>query len=290
MARLFGRQVFRIAIDVSIKMRVSLTVRFLALPMALLFASVSTATGLKAGGLSEFNVELPQELRQIAGRGGESPVSHALVTVAVPVNFDATRSYPVMVISATSDPQYHSSRHLLGAYAEMAVAGGWILVAADPAEEVSVERDDVNLRYALNATALAALESQWPEAGKARLAFGGFSGGAKFSGWLAAAFARQGRSIIGIYLAGINSDTVISAARHFSVLNESFRHTPVFLQSGQKDKVATPVDHRSIHDQLKRAGFREVRIEYGAGSHEVDPPSLRAALDWFRKVAAPGQN
>ncbi len=267
-----------------------LKVRFVALPVALLFACVSSGTGLKAGGLSEFSVELPQELRQIAGRGSQSPVSHALVTVAVPANFGATRSYPVMVISATSDPQYHSSRRLLRTYAEIAVAGGWILVAADPAEEVSVEQDDINLRYALNAAALAALESQWPEAGKAPLAFGGFSGGAKFSGWLAAAFASRGRSIIGIYLAGINADTVVPAARHFGVLNESFRRTPVFLQSGQKDKVATPVDHRSIHDQLKRAGFREVRIEYGAGSHEVDPPSLRTALDWFRKVAPPGQN
>jgi predicted esterase len=195
-----------------------------------------------------------------------------------------------MVISATSDPEYHSSRRLLGAYAEAAVAGGWILVAADPAEEVPVQRDDVSLRYALNAAALAALESQWMEAGTAPLAFGGFSGGAKFSGWLAAAFARQGRSIIGIYLAGINADTVISAARHFSVLNESFRRIPVFLQSGQNDTVATPGDHRSIHNELERAGFRELRIEYGAGSHEVDPRSLRVALDWFRKVAGPVQN
>jgi predicted esterase len=240
--------------------------------------------------LSEFNVELPQELRQITGRGGQSEVSHALVTVAVPVNCDAPRGCPVMVISATSDPQYHSSRRLLGEYAEIAVAGGWILVAADPAQEVPAERDDVNLRYALNAAALAALESQWPEAGKAPLAFGGFSGGAKFSGWLAAAFARQGRSIIGIYLAGINADTIVSAARHFGVLNERFRRTPVFLQSGQNDTIATPADHRSVHDQLERAGFKEVRIEYGTGSHEVDPPSLRTALDWFRRVAPPGWN
>ena len=271
-------------------MHVSLTARFLALPAMFLFASVATGTGLKPGGPSEFSVELPQELRQIAARGGPSPVAHALVTVAVPANFDATRSYPVMIISATSDPQYHSSRRLLGAYAEAAVAGGWILVAADPAEEVPVERDDVNLRYALNAAALGALESQWPEAGKAPLAFGGFSGGAKFSGWLAAAFARQGRSIIGIYLAGINSDTVIAAARDFGVLNETFRRTPIFLQSGQNDTVATPGDHRSIHGELERAGFREVRIEYWAGSHDLDPRSLRTALDWFRKSAPPRQN
>jgi len=271
-------------------MPVARTFRFLAFPAALFFAAASTGTGLEPGGLSDFSVELPQELRQIAGRGGMAPVTRALVTVAVPVDFDAAHVYPVMVISATADPQYHSSRGLLRVYAEVAVGGGWILVAADPAEEVTVEQDDINLRYALNATALAALESQWPQAGKAPLALGGFSGGAKFSGWLAAAFASQGRSIIGIYLAGINSDTVISAARHFSVLNESFRRIPIFLQSGQRDKIATPADHRTIHDQLKHAGFREVRIEYGPGSHEVDPRSLRTALDWFRKVAAPGPN
>ncbi|HEX4524279.1 MAG TPA: hypothetical protein VH704_12230 [Casimicrobiaceae bacterium] len=237
--------------------------------------------------MSEFNVELPQELRQIAGRSGPSRVSHALVTVAVPADFDAARRYPVMVVSATSD---ESSRALLGAYAETAVAGGWILVAADPAEKIPVERDDVNLRYALNATALAALASRWPESGNAPLAFGGFSGGAKYSGWLAAAFARQGRPIVGIYLAGINADTVTPTARHFGVLNESFKRIPVFLQSGQRDTVATPADHRNVRDQLEHAGFSEVRIEYGAGSHEVDPRSLRTALDWFGKVAAPGPN
>ena len=271
-------------------MPVARTFRFLAFPAALLFAAVSAGTGLNPGGLSDFSVELPQELRQIAGRGGMAPVTRALVTVAVPTDFDAARLYPVMVISATADPQYHSSRRLLAAYAETAVAGGWILVAADPAEEISGERDDVNLRYALNVTALAALESQWPEAGKAPLAFGGFSGGAKFSGWLAAAFARQGRAIAGIYLAGINADTIIPAARQFSLLNDSFRRTPVFLQSGENDQVATPADHRRIHDQLERAGFSKIRIEYGAGSHEVDPPSLRTALDWFRKVAVRGPN
>jgi predicted esterase len=271
-------------------MPVCLTVRFLALPAVFLFASVAAGTELKVGGSSEFNVELPQELRQIAARGGPTPVAHALVTVAVPANFDGARSYPVMIISATSDPGYHSSRRLLGAYGEIAVAGGWVLVAADPAEEVPVERDDVNLRYALNAAALAALQSQWPGAGKAPLAFGGFSGGAKFAGWLAAAFARQGRSIIGIYLAGINSDTVIAAARDFGVLNETFRRTPIFLQSGQNDVVATPGDHRSIQGELERAGFRQVRIEYWAGSHDVDPRSLRTALDWFRTLAARGQN
>ncbi len=245
------------------------------------------ATGLEPGGLSEFNVELPQQLRQIAGHGTASPIAHALVTIAVPANFDAANAYPVMVISATSDAEYRSSRRLLGAYADAARQAGWILVAADAAEVIAVGQDDVGLRYALNAAALAALALQWPGAAKAPLAFGGFSGGAKYSGWLAAAFASQGRSISGIYLAGINADTIVVAAQHFNVLDDRFRRIPVFLQSGEKDEVATPDDHRAVYDRLKRARFKDVRIKYVTAAHEVDPTPLRAALDWFRELNGP---
>ena len=266
--------------------------RFLTLLAALLIASAAPAAArLQAGGLTEFKVELPRELRQIAGRGSQSPLTHALVTVALPSNFDLARSYPVMVISATSGSQYNSSRSLLGAYADTARKAGWILVAADPAEEVAADRDDVGLRYALNTAALAALASQWPGAGKAPLAFGGFSGGAKYSGWLAAAFASQGRPISGIYLAGTNTDTIVAAAQHFNVLNDAFKGVPVFLQSGDKDEIATPGEHRAIHDDLKRAGFKNVRLKFSDAAHEVDPVPLRAALDWFREMAAqPGRS
>lgn len=264
----------------------SLLNRLLALLPAFVASAALAAPGLKPGGLSEFNVELPRELRQMAGRGQLSAVKHALVTVAVPAKFDTARDWPVMVISATSDPQYHSSRALLGGYADTALAAGWILVAADPAEEVAVEQDDVPLRWALNLAALAALELQWPGAAKAKLAFGGFSGGAKYAGWLAAAFASQNRAIIGIYLAGINQDTVLDAAERFKVLNETYRSVPVFLQSGEKDDIATPADHRTIQDELKRAGFTNVRVGYFPGAHVIDPGPLRTALDWFRELAA----
>ena len=263
----------------------SLLRRGIAILAACLIASVVDAAGLQAGGLSEFKVELPQQLRQIAGHGSASPVTHALVTVAVPANFDPVRDYSVMVISATSDAEYRSSRRLLGIYADAARQADWLLVAADADREVEVAQDDVGLRYALNAAALAALTSQWPGAAKAPLAFGGFSGGAKYSGWLAAAFASRGRAISGIYLAGVNADTVVPAAEHFNVLDSRFKRVPIFLQSGENDELATPDDHRIIYDSLKRAGFQDVRIKYVPTSHQVDPASLRTALDWFRSLS-----
>jgi predicted esterase len=261
--------------------------RCLALLPALLVASVALAApGLTPGSISEFNVELPAELRQMAGRGRLSPVTHALVSIAAPAKIDMAHDWPVLLISATSDPQHHSSRRLLRAYVETALAAGWIVVAADPVEDVTVEQDDVPLRLALTKAAFAALELQWPGAGTAPLAFGGFSGGAKYSSWLAAAYASEGHTVIGIYMAGINRDTLVSAAEHFNVLNAAFKSIPVFLQSGETDEVSTPADHRAIHADLKRAGFRRVRIEYFQGSHDVDPAPLRMALEWFHALFA----
>jgi predicted esterase len=259
---------------------------FVLLPLLVLASVAFAAPGLKPGGFTEFKVELPRDLRLMAGRGQLSPVAHALVTVAAPANLDMAHDWPVMVISATSDPQYNSSRRLLAAYADIALKAGWILVAADPAEEVTAEKDDVPLRLALNTAALAVLELQWPAAGKAPLAFGGFSGGAKYSGWLAAAFTSQGRNVTGIYVAGINTDAIVAAAEHFKVLNANFKRIPIFLQSGENDDVATPADHRNIYDELTRVGFKNVRIEKFPGTHEVNPGLLRKALEWFREFSA----
>ena len=259
---------------------------FVLLPMLFLGTVTFAAPGLRPG-LTEFSVELPRELRLVAGRGQLSPVEHALVAIAAPANFDMTRDWPVIVISATSDRPYHSSRRLLAAYADTALKAEWILVAADPMEDVAVEKDDTALRFALNAAALSVLESQWPRAAKAPLAFGGFSGGAKYSGWLAAAFASQGRTITGIYLAGISTDWIVAAAKDFMVLTADFKRIPILLQYGDNDVIATPSDHWRIYDELKRAGFKNLRIERFRGTHEIDPAPLRKGLDWFRESAAP---
>ena len=77
----------------------------------------------------------------------------------------------------------------------------------------------------------------------------------------------------------------MSSARQFKVLDETFRGIPIFLQSGEKDEIATPADHRRVHDELKREGFRRIRIEYFRGPHVVDAGPLRTALGWFRELA-----
>ncbi|HQR10724.1 MAG TPA: hypothetical protein PLW68_05290 [Casimicrobiaceae bacterium] len=249
-------------------------------------SSANAASGLAPGEFSEFRIELPAELRTMAGRGKLSPVTHALVTIAAPANIDMARDWPVLVVSATSDPEFNSSRRLMLAYAPEAVAAGWIVVAADAEQNITVEQDDVPMRLALNTAALAVLARQWPGASSAPLAFGGFSGGAKYSAWLAAAFASQGRRVVGVYFSGINQETLVAAATQFNVLNAAFKRVPVFVQAGRADTLSTPAHHQDVVTDLKRAGFRNIRVEITDAAHEVDPAPLPAALNWFREFAS----
>ena len=264
---------------------------FALLPALFLASAAFAAPGLKPG-MNEYKVELPKELREMAGRGKVSPVKDIQVTIAAPANLDMAHQWPVLIINATSDPRYNSSRYLLSAYADVALKAGWIIVAADPLQEVSVEQDDVPLRLALNTAALAVLDLQWPAGFNAPLAFGGFSAGSKYSAWLAAAFASRGRTVIGMYLAGVNTNEVPRAAEQFKILDPSFKRIPIFLQSGEKDEIATPEDHITIRDELRRLGFKNVRLSYSSAAHEVDPASLGKALEWFREfstLAAPAK-
>ena len=258
----------------------------LAITFFVCAATMQADPVLKPGGMVEFLVEMPQALREFAAGGRTSPVKTVRVAVVVPANFDPTRVWPIMVISATSDPEYNSSCVLLGQYAKAALATGWILLAADPQEKVGLAEDNLQLRYALASTGLSGLEQLWPGAAKAPLAFGGYSGGAKHSGWLAAEFAAQGRPAIGVFQGGINKETVALAGRRLNVLNDAYRRIPVYLQGGTKDEIATPEAHRAVAAALKRSGFVHVRLEFNEARHAIDTRQLQQALEWFGELAA----
>ena len=231
---------------------------------------------LKADELVQFRVELPVDLHELAGR-----VRVARVAVATPASFDPAQPWRVLIVNATSDPGYQSSRELMTAYRSGAVGAGWVALAADPDTEVSQDEDLLSLRYALASVAMDAVHPHWRDAGQATLAFAGFSGGAKYAGWLAALFATQRARVIGIFLSGVNEEPVATAARQFKVLDEDYRSVPVFLQAGRSDTVATPNRHREIRAELLRSGFRSVRLEVVEVGHKVDATWLRTALEWF---------
>lgn len=235
---------------------------------------------LAAAALREFRVAMAADLaRHAAG------VDDALVTVATPSTFDPQRAWPLLVVSATADAPYQSSRQLMRQYQAAATGAGWVVIAADPAPDVPPSKDTLPLRFALIQTALAGLAALWPRAAEAPLAFAGFSGGAKNVGWLAALATHRGDRVIGVYAAGINEETVASAARRVGVLNTAYRQLPIFLQGGDFDRVSTPAQHRAVQQALRDEGFTRVRLEFVARRHEVDPQWLPVALEWFSRLA-----
>jgi len=231
---------------------------------------------LKADELVQFRVELPVDLHELAGR-----VRVAKVAVATPAAFDRAQPWRVLIVNATSDPGFQSSRDLMMAYRSAAVGAGWVALAAVPDTEVPQEEDLLPLRYALASVAMDAVNPQWRDAGRAGLAFAGFSGGAKYAGWLAALFATQRAHVAGIFLSGVNEEPVATSARQLKVLDDEYRSVPVFLQAGRSDSVATPSHHREIRAELLRRGFRSVRLEFAEVGHRVDATWLPTALDWF---------
>jgi len=235
-----------------------------------------------AGEATEVRVGLSAEWRQLAGReGSAAKVEQALVTIVLPPGFDAAREWPVLIVNATSDRGHSSSRALMQAYRASAAAAGWVIVAADPEPAVSQDDDLLQLRYVLGQAALAALKPMWKGAEQPRIAFAGFSGGAKYAGWLAALFRSRGAQVAGVYMAGVNTNALGEAAKQFGVLDDATRAVPVFLQGGLKDRVATPAQHRGIEGDLRAAGFKRVQLEFVPGPHAVDATPLQGALQWF---------
>jgi predicted esterase len=249
-------------------------------------AAAAPAITLTPGATAEFDVELPPSLREIAGGGRVHEVSRAHVAVGVPADFRHGDIRPILIVNATTDVPYRSSRRLAGFYTIPALAAGWIILAADPVENIAQEEDTILLRLALARSALAALEGSWPGVQRWPVAFAGFSGGAKISGWLAAIFALEGQVPLGVFQAGINENTLSSGEKQFRVKTPGFKQLPVFLLSGDDDEIAPPRDHRRIAGELKRAGFAHVRLESFPGPHGVEPRPLKDALEWFRALEA----
>lgn len=237
------------------------------------------------GGLMQWRVDIPEDLRRLAAQGARSsPARVAWVTAALPPGFEAGRDWPVLLVNATSDPGHSASRALLAQYRAAASAAGWVVLAADPEPAVSQDDDVLALRFVLGMLALAAVQPLWRHAAQTPLALAGFSGGAKYAGWLSALFTRQGRRVAGVYLAGINQDPLLPAAEQLGVLDDAFRGMPVFLQSGTGDRVATPTQHRRIQAGLANAGFTRLKLATVERGHEVDATPLPEALAWFAEV------
>lgn len=237
-----------------------------------------------AGALSELEVPIPPEWKKIVARTpGGAAVEKAKVGIVLPRDFDPARSWPVWVVNVTSSGEAQPIGALRG-IRESLLAKGWVGIAAEG--PFKPNPDSTEWYLAMLSSALAATHTAWPESRKWPYACGGFSGGAKRSGGVAASLAKSGYNVIGMFMAGCNEDAASTGLSSSKPAAATFKKVPIFLSSGAEDKVATPAQHATVKASMERTGFKDVRLEGHPGAHKLHKEHVDAAMAWFLEVAA----
>jgi hypothetical protein len=237
----------------------------------LTFAGVPLAPGTTV----RADVPLNDLEKSYVSEGGNAVPLHSVAVLAVPRGFNPKKSWPVLLPFASSDHLYPNSHDLL-----LSLAEGWILLAGDgptPAPRV----DSSGWRAGHTLAALDALHHSFPGSERWPLACAGQSGGSKRASYLAPLFAVGGYHVIGIFLEGINEDKITEGCRRFKPA-ASFFLTPIFLSSGEQDKIATPDQQFAVEDSMRETGFKNIRHKTFPGGHWVERAHVQEALRWFR--------
>lgn len=239
-------------------------------------------TNVVAGRVSEFTIPLSTPAKWEAKQGGAAFVNAARFGIVVPVGFDLRQPWRLLVVSS---PSGGSSIGSIRGYTNVALAEGWVVLAAEGPAQTPPKYDTYAWRGVMLNAALDALHRAWPESARWPVACAGFSGGAKMSGSLGAILARQNYDLIGMFMGGCNEDRA-TFGFHTHQPAEAFHQVPIFLSSGDTDPIATPEQHKAVRASMRESGFTNVRLSTYSGGHRLSDEELRTALNWFVEQAA----
>ena len=233
------------------------------------------------GGKIEIRFPVSQYFQNIASQAGNPRPDTGRAVIAFPAGFDPSRSWPILIVTSTSDFNRTSAMDA-DWYRPPATAEGWIVLGSDAT--IAPRIDSTQWRLGLLGAALEALRKEWPQSTRWPVAFAGFSGGSKRSGVLGAMLAKSGSvRVCGFFLSGINEDRLGEAYRTYQP-GRGFLEVPVWLSSGVSDPIATPAAHNLVRVSLERVGFKRVRLEQFGGGHQLKLSEVRRALQWFRQL------
>src|SRR5437879_11100853 len=174
----------------------------------LLLASAVAATlagrPVQGGATLDFQFPINKYCQDYAVQGGKPRPSTGRALLIFPKNFDPARSWPILIVTSTTDLDRTS---IMDApwYRESAMAEGWVVLATDAT--IRPREDSLGWRLSLLTAGLEVVRDNWPQSAQWLVGFAGFSGGAKRSGILGAMLAKEHKiKICGFFLAGINSD------------------------------------------------------------------------------------
>ncbi|HYJ04648.1 MAG TPA: hypothetical protein VEX43_05915 [Chthoniobacterales bacterium] len=226
------------------------------------------------------NVPLSDSEKSYVSEGGNAIPSHTVAVLAVPRGFDPKKTWPVLVVFASSDYQRQNRDALMMFYRPPALAAGWVLIAGDGPQPA--RQDSSGWRAGHTLAALDALHRSFPGSVKWPIACVGHSGGAKRASYLAPLLGARGYRLAGIFLTGMNEERITEGYRRFQP-GRDFLRNPIFLSSGARDMIATLEQHNAVENSMRRAGFTNIRHKTHPSGHVVLPSQVQEALRWFRK-------
>src|SRR4051812_23769481 len=236
---------------------------------------------VKPGGKIEIQFPVSKYFQDVASQAGNPRPETGRAVLTFPAGFDPSRSWPILIVTSTSDFNRTSAMDA-DWYRAPATAEGWIVLGSDATTAPRI--DSTQWRLGLLGAALEAIRKDWPQSAKWPVAFAGFSGGSKRSGVLGAMLAKSGSvRICGFFLSGINEDRLGEAYKTYHP-GRGLLEVPVWLSSGANDPIATPVAHNMVKASLERTGFKRVRLEQFGGGHQLKLSEVRRALQWFRQL------
>jgi hypothetical protein len=204
--------------------------------------------------------------------------------IVVPPGFDPRKACPVFIVNVPSGGSAISS---LRSYTNVVLEEGWMLLAAD-GPKMPAEQDTVEWGWCVLGSVLEQFTKHWPHAKQWPMAPGGFSGGAKRAGAVAAGMMREGYRVTGIFMGGCNEDRASLGVKMFQP-PAHFRSIPIFLSNGSSDPIANPTHAAKVKASMDLNRFTRVRLETYEGGHRLYDEHVREALRWFRGPASLGK-
>lgn len=247
-----------------------------AFPAGLTFAGAP----LTPGATVRVSVPLSELEKSYVAEGGNAVPPYSMATLAVPRGFDPKKTWPVLIVFSSSDHLYPSWFDLMVHYRRIALAEGWVLLAGD-GPKPPPRLDSSGWRAGHTLAALDALNRSFPGSQKWPLVCAGQAGGAKRATYLAPLLAAGGYRVAGIFLNGINEERLTQAYQRFQP-GRDFLRTPIFINSGVRDMVATFDQQDAVENSMRRTGFTNIRHTTHPGGHELPPVKLEEGLRWLR--------
>ena len=238
-------------------------------------ALVLEGTELKPGKKVVLSFTLPPEIQKTFSsyKGGYTKLK---VAVALPPDYKPEVTYPILVVCSTDSGNATPLSSIDGFVSE-SLRSGFIVLAAEAEGPRPSENDSTSFYYMSFNAARNSLITKFPALSSSRFVPAGHSGGGKRAGLFASIMESFNLKVMGIYMSGVNSNTMVAAKNPAKL-----RKVPIFISNGAKDSYVPPAANKEVLESLKKGGFRNVKSPGHEGGHVLVQTHLKEALEWFK--------